>query len=103
MPCLPNTMEKVAKINAYAGDIKRNFVFLSERRLSPAEREEDKRLGVVRYERDEDYQRAMEEVQMFVTVGKNVHEDAVDSLSQLAMFVENPFVQKVKVTKGGRW
>ena len=99
----PNTMEKVAKINAYAGDIKRNFVFLSERRLSPAEREEDKRLGVVRYERDEDYQRAMEEVQMFVTVGKNVHEDAVDSLSQLAMFVENPFVQKVKVTKGGRW
>ena len=99
----PNTMEKVAKINAYAGDIKRNFVFLSERRLSPAEREEDKRLGVVRYERDEDYQRAMEEVQMFVTVGKNVHEDAVDSLSQLAMFVENPFTQKVKVTKGGRW
>ena len=40
---------------------------------------------------------------MFVTVGKNTHDDGVDSLTQLAMFVENPYTTKTTITRGGRW
>lgn len=99
----PNNMDKMAKINAYAGDIKRNFIFLDEHRRTSEEKAEDKRLGVTRYERSAEYEDAMQEVCMFVTVGKNTHDDAVDSLTQLAMFVENPYTTKTTITRGGRW
>ena len=99
----PGTMEKLSKINAYAGDIKRNFVFLSPKRYSSEEKAEDRRLGITRYERSAEYQKAIDEVNMFVTVGKNLHDDAVDGLTQLAMFVENPYVSVTKITKGGRF
>ena len=32
----------------------------------------------------------MEELGMFVSIGKNNHDDAPDSLTQLAIFIENP-------------
>ena len=99
----PNNMDKMAKINAYAGDIKRNFVFLDQHRRTSEEKAEDKRLGITRYERTAEYEDAMQEACMFVTVGKNTHEDAVDSLAQLAMFVENPYTTKTTITRGGRW
>ena len=99
----PNTMEKMAKINAYAGDIKRNFVFLNTYKSTLEQKEEDKRLGITRYERSAEYNRAMEEVNMFVTVGKNEHDDAVDSLTQLSMFCENPYATVTKITRGGRF
>ena len=99
----PNNMDKMAKINAYAGDIKRNFIFLDEHRRTSEEKAEDKRLGITRYERSAEYEEAMQEVCMFVTVGKNTHDDAVDSLTQLAMFVENPYTTKTTITRGGRW
>lgn len=100
----PGTMEKTAKINAYAGDVKRKFVFLSPRRYTPEERDEDSRLGVTRYVRNAEYQRAMDEVHTFVTIGKNLHDDAVDSLTQLSMFCENGGVSvAVKITRGGRF
>ena len=99
----PNTMEKMAKINAYAGDIKRNFIFLDEHHLTEEQRQNNKRLGIVQHERSADYQRAMSEVCMFVTVGKNPHDDAVDSLTQLSMFCENPYSTVTRVTKGGRF
>ena len=99
----PNNMDKMAKINAYAGDIKRNFIFLDEHRRTSEEKAEDKRLGITRYERSAEYEDAMQEVCMFVTVGKNTHDDAVDSLTQLAMFVENPYTTKTTITRGGRW
>ena len=99
----PNNMDKMAKINAYAGDIKRNFIFLDEHRRTSEEKAEDKRLGITRYERSAEYEEAMQEANMFVTVGKNTHDDAVDSLTQLAMFVENPYTTKTTITRGGRW
>ena len=99
----PNNMDKMAKINAYAGDIKRNFIFLDEHRRTSEEKAEDKRLGIMRYERSPEYEEAMQEVCMFVTVGKNMHDDAVDGLTQLAMFCENPYTTKTTITRGGRW
>lgn len=99
----PRSMDKMSKINAYAGDIKRNFVFLNTRHRTDAEKTEDKKLGIVRYERNADYNRAMEETNMFVVIGKNPHDDAVDGLTQLAMFVENPYVTVTRITKGGRF
>ena len=99
----PNNMDKMAKINAYSGDIKRNFIFLDEHRRTSEEKAEDKRLGITRYERSAEYEEAMQEVCMFVTVGKNTHDDGVDSLTQLAMFVENPYTTKTTITRGGRW
>ena len=96
-------MEKMAKINAYAGDIKRNFIFLDEHHLTEEQRQNNKRLGIIQHERSADYQRAMSEVCMFVTVGKNPHDDAVDSLTQLSMFCENPYTTVTRVTKGGRF
>lgn len=63
----PGNMEKLSKIIAYSGDIKRNFIFL----------EEDLQ--------DEEYSAAMEELGMFVQIGKNEHDDSPDGLTQLAM------------------
>lgn len=86
----PNRMDKMAKIIAYSGDIKRKFKFLSSRKRTQEERERDAELGIVRFERDQEYQAAMDELETFVTIGKNDHEDAADSITQLEMFIENP-------------
>ncbi len=66
----PGQMAKMEKIIAYSGDIKRRFVFLEESQWS------------------QEYRDAMEELNMFVTIGKNVHDDAADALTQLDMFIE---------------
>lgn len=88
----PNKMSKLEKIMAYSGDIKRKFIFLAPNIEDIPDTE-----GVKRYRRSAEYQRAMDEMNMFVTVGKNEHDDAPDSLTQLAMFVENDGVVKVEV------
>ena len=67
----PTRMSKVEKIIAYSGDIKRKFIFLDEEHWSP------------------EYRAAMEELTMFVTIGKNAFDDAPDGLTQLAMFIDN--------------
>lgn len=64
----PGTMAKVQKIIAYSDDIIKHFVFLDKGLRSP------------------EYQAAMEELITFVTIGKNLHDDAADSLAQLAAF-----------------
>ena len=66
----PSRISKIEKIIAYSGDIKRKYHFLSEEY------------------RNADYQAAMEELCMFVTVGKNEHDDAADGITQLEMFIE---------------
>lgn len=86
----PNTMEKMSKIIAYSGDIKRKYHFLTSKIPTKKERERDNELGIVRYVRDKEYQDAMDELETFVTIGKNDHEDAADGLTQLEMFIENP-------------
>ena len=86
----PNTMEKNSKIIAYSGDIKRKYHFLTSRIPTKEERERDRELGIVRHVRNEEYQNAMDELETFVTIGKNDHEDAADGITQLEMFIENP-------------
>lgn len=86
----PNRMEKSAKIIAYSGDVKRKFIFLQPRKPTQAEMEEDARLGIKRYYRNKEYQEAMDEFTTYVTIGDNEHDDAVDGITQLEMFIENP-------------
>lgn len=86
----PNKMDKMSKIIAYSGDVKRKFRFLSPKRLTQEEKERDASLGIIRYTRSKEYQAAMDEFTTFVTIGKNEHEDAADGIIQLEMFIENP-------------
>ena len=86
----PNKMEKSSKIVAYSGDVKRKFIFLQPRKPTQAEMEEDARLGIKRYYRNKEYQEAMDEFTTYVTIGENEHDDAVDGITQLEMFIENP-------------
>lgn len=84
----PNNMQKLQKIIAYAGDIKRRYIFLDHRKPTQEQKQLDAELGVTRYVRSKEYQAAMDELCMFVTIGKNSHDDASDSLTQLEMFLE---------------
>lgn len=63
----PNTMSKLAKIIQYAPDVKRRCKFLEASK------------------RNEEYHDAMDELTMFVQIGKNVHDDAADGVTQLMM------------------
>lgn len=64
----PNTSSKLSRIIQYAPDIKR-FYFVDEKN------------------RSEEYQAFMRELTTFVQTGKNPHDDAPDSLAQLAEFL----------------
>lgn len=86
----PNKIEKLSKIIAYSGDIKRKFIFLTAKKPTSEQRDLDAQLGVKRYYMSKEYQEAMDELEMFVSIGKNEHDDAADSLTQLEMFLENP-------------
>lgn len=93
----PNKMDKMSKIIAYSGDIKRKFYFLQSKKPTQEELEIDKRNGIKRYVRDNEYQNAMDELHSIVTIGKNLHEDSVDGLTQLAMFIENGMAATIEV------
>lgn len=95
----PSHMAKVEKIIAYSDDIKRKFVFLSDKRPTDEEKSQDLENGVTRYVRNEEYQQAMNELCIYTTMGKNEHDDAPDGLTQLAMFLENGNMAKVEVVK----
>ena len=86
----PNKVEKLSKIIAYSGDIKRKFIFLDSHKITQEQMKKDADLGIVRYRRNEEYQAAMDELTMFVSIGGNEHDDATDGLTQLEMFIENP-------------
>jgi hypothetical protein len=75
----PSNMSKIAKIIQYAPDIKQRFYFLDEKH------------------RTEEYQAAMDELNIFVQIGKNEHEDSPDSLSQLAAFLNGGFSAKLTI------
>lgn len=80
----PNKISKEDKISAYSDYIKRNFVFLEESKRST------------------EYRKAMEDLQMYVIVGKNPHDDAPDSLSQLAMQLDHKErIQPTRIIRGG--
>lgn len=86
----PNKVEKLSKIIAYSGDIKRKFIFLDSHKITQEQMQKDADLGIVRYRRNDEYQAAMDELTMFVSIGGNDHDDAADGLTQLEMFIENP-------------
>lgn len=86
----PNKVEKLSKIIAYSGDIKRKFIFLESKKVTQEQLQKDAELGIVRYRRSDEYQAAMDELTMFVSIGGNEHDDAADGLTQLEMFIENP-------------
>ena len=93
----PNKMEKTSKIIAYSGDVKRKFLFLQPGIPTKEQKEEDAKNGIKRYYRTKEYQNAMEEFTTFVTIGDNEHDDAVDGITQLEMFIENPGGRKPTV------
>lgn len=96
----PNKVEKLSKIIAYSGDIKRKFIFLDSHKITQEQMKKDADLGIVRYRRNEEYQAAMDELTMFVSIGGNDHDDAADGLTQLEMFIENPNdVARVEATE----
>lgn len=99
----PSTMAKTQKIIAYSDDIKRKFVFLSDIRPTKEELAKDAELGITRYVRNDEYQSAMDEMCTFVTIGKNEHDDAVDGVTQLAMFTENGTLATIEVPKNPFW
>lgn len=84
----PNTMAKNEKIVAYSGDVKRKFIFLDAKRPTQEELQQDAELGIKRYVRSGEYQKAMDELCIFVTIGKNEHDDAADAITQLAMKID---------------
>lgn len=81
----PNKMAKMQKIVQYSGDIKRRFIFLEPKK------------------RSKEYQDAMDELTMFVTIGNNEHDDAADSLSQLSMFINGMFVATIQAIQNPMW
>jgi len=76
----PNNISKEDKIKGYEGKIKTLIVF-----LDGTKHDKDRMLeeGITYYERSAQYERALEEMAMFVTIGKNEHDDACDSIAQL--------------------
>ena len=76
----PNNLSKEDKIKACEGTIRQKFRFLDGTKHDPEEYGEDIHI----YERSPSYERALDEMGTYVTIGKNEHDDAVDSISQVA-------------------
>ena len=71
------------RIKGYSDYVKDNYYFLMEDKYLPT-REEDDLSGVKRFRRSEMYTNAMNELHMHTSEGKNVHDDAADSITSMA-------------------
>lgn len=76
----PNNASKEDKIKACEGVIRQKFRFLDGTKHNSDEIGEE----IACYERSAQYERALEEMSTYVTIGKNLHDDAIDSISQVA-------------------
>ena len=76
----PNNLSKEDKIKACEGTIRQKFRFLDGTKHDPEEFDEDTMI----YERSPSYERALDEMGTYVTIGKNEHDDACDSIAQVA-------------------
>lgn len=76
----PNNASKEDKIKACEGVIRSKFRFLD----GTKHKQEDFDEETVIYERSPQYERALEEMGTYVTIGKNPSDDAIDSISQIA-------------------
>lgn len=79
-------MPKEEKIKGYSDWVKENFIFLMPNRyMDKAEDYKDE----VTYKRSEQYQNAMDELEMYAAEGKNFHDDSPDAITQLAIEIDN--------------
>ena len=76
----PNNLSKEDKIKACEGVIRQKFRFLDGTKHDPEEYDGETTI----YERSASYERALEEMGTYVTIGKNLHDDACDSIAQIA-------------------
>jgi hypothetical protein len=78
----PNRMSKDDKIKGYSDYIKGNFEFLPVNKGFEPNIDEE---NFEYFERDADYQSAMEDMAMYTAEGRNIHDDAPDSMAQMAI------------------
>lgn len=86
----PTRMSKEDKIRGYSDWIKSNLYFLLERKFIDDSVD-------CQYKRSEEYSNALMEMHMYTSVGKNPHDDAPDSLSQMAQVFEKEMNGKIEV------
>lgn len=77
----PNRMSKEDKIKGYSDAIKTRFTFLAPKTANI----EDVPEGYMLFKRDKAYQSAMYDMGMYTSEGKNLNDDAPDSMAQLAI------------------
>lgn len=79
-------MPKEEKIKGYSDWVKENFIFIMPNRyMDKAEDYKNK----VTYKRSEQYQNAMDELEMYAAEGKNFHDDSPDAITQLAIEIDS--------------
>lgn len=76
----PNNASKEDKIKACEGVIRQKFRFLDGTKHNASEYSDETTI----YERSPEYERALNEMGTYVTIGKNLHDDAIDAISQIA-------------------
>ena len=76
----PNNASKEDKIKACEAVIRKKFRFLDGTKHNADEFDDD----TVIYEKSPEYERALTEMSTYVTIGKNLRDDAIDSISQIA-------------------
>lgn len=87
----PVKMSKEDKISAYSDFVKDNFIFLLPNIHVNK--------GIFAYRRSVEYQRAMDEMCMFSAQGKQPHDDAPDSITQLAIMFDQKSNGSIDVIK----
>ena len=76
----PNNASKEDKIKACEPVIRQKFRFLDGTKHKTEEYGDNVQI----FERAPEYERALEEMTTYVTIGKNLHDDAIDAISQMA-------------------
>nr|DAU33801.1 MAG TPA: Terminase [Caudoviricetes sp.] len=89
IPYYANTkLPKEEKIKGYSDRVKETFIFLINRQYLAIDDRPT-------YIRTQMYQDAMDEFTMYTSEGKNPHDDASDSITQLAMVIDKKATQTV--------
>lgn len=78
-------MPKDEKIKGHSDWVKENFIFLIPNKYMTKKEDYEKEAT---YKRSEQYQNAMDELEMYAADGKNFHDDSPDSITQLAIVID---------------
>lgn len=89
---------KFEKVIQCAGDIKRRFIFLADN-VTIKKASVDDTSKTKRFYRSQEYTKAMDELLMYVQIGKNEHDDAADSLAQLVQAIGGSVDVEVQVMR----